>query len=93
MSDWDYLYGALELFTHNRKRNQIVMLQDIIFRIKESFNKEFEDLMKKRQNQIDAIGEKNKRIIEILQELKKEPDVFKAKPNMLENPERILTVE
>lgn len=44
-NDWNFLYGALELFTNNRKRNQIKLLHNIIFQIKEEFNKEFEKTM------------------------------------------------
>lgn len=50
LNEWEYLYGALELFTNNRKRSQIVLLHNIIFKIKEEYNKEFEKLMKLRAN-------------------------------------------
>ena len=40
-NEWDYLYGAFELFSNNRKRNQIYMLQNIIYSIKQQFNKEY----------------------------------------------------
>jgi len=45
LSEWDYLYGSLELFTNNRKRNQIVLIHNIIFCVKEEFNKEFDKMM------------------------------------------------
>jgi len=45
MNDWDFLYSALELFTNNRKRNQMVLLHNIIFKIKEEFNKEFNSML------------------------------------------------
>lgn len=50
MSDHDYLYGALELFTNNRKRNQIILLHNIIFNIKKEFNTEFEKMEKFRNS-------------------------------------------
>ena len=40
-------------------------MRHMILRIKETFNKEFEKLMKLRQNQGDIINDKNKRIEEI----------------------------
>ena len=49
LNDWDFLYGSFELFTENRKRNQIILVNNVIFNIKRAFNKEFEDMVKKRQ--------------------------------------------
>lgn len=94
LSDWDFLYGALDLFTNNRKRNQIILLHNVVFRIKEEFNKEFDKTMVQRQQQLDNLNDKNKRIDEILTELKKQQEVFEAKKNVLENPEeKILNVD
>lgn len=42
----DLLYGSFELFTPGRKRMQILLLQDVIFQLKEEFNAEFETLEK-----------------------------------------------
>lgn len=92
LSDWDYLYGALELFTNNRKRNQIILLNNIIFKIKEEFNQEFNKLQQFRINSLDNIIEKNKRIAEILDELHKDKaEIFDPKKNILENPEERVT--
>lgn len=95
MQEWDYLYGAMELFTNNRKRNQIVLLSNIIFKIKEEFNQEFTKVFQFRANSLDNIIEKNKRIVEILDELhSKKNEIFEPKKNILENPEeRILKVD
>ena len=38
------------------------MMKHMIMRIKETFNKEFEKIMKLRQTQSDLINDKNKRI-------------------------------
>ena len=43
--EWDYIYGSFELFTNNRKRSQIILLNNIIFSIKRAFNVEFEKMM------------------------------------------------
>lgn len=83
----------MDLFTNNRKRNQIILLQNIIFKIKEEFNKEFDKMTSSRQVQVDMIVEKNKRIEEILNELHRYEDVFEPNKNLLENPERILEVD
>jgi len=63
--EWSLLYNSFELYSDNSKRNQIVMMKHLIMRIKETFNKEFEKLLKYRQNQGDMINDKNKRIEEI----------------------------
>eukprot|EP00825_Cyclidium_porcatum_P004670 TRINITY_DN1220_c0_g1_i2.p1 TRINITY_DN1220_c0_g1~~TRINITY_DN1220_c0_g1_i2.p1 ORF type:complete len:1061 (-),score=222.02 TRINITY_DN1220_c0_g1_i2:1563-4745(-) len=95
MQEWDYLYGALELYSNNRKRNQIVLLNNIIFRVKEEFNQEFGKVLQFRNNSLDNVIEKNKRISEILEELHKDKsEIFDPKKNFLENPEeRILKVD
>jgi chromosome segregation ATPase len=88
------LYGALELFTNNRKRNQIVLLHNIIFSIKKEFNREFDKIMAHRQSSVDQLNDKNKRIEEILSELRKDRDIFEAKKNILENAEeKIMKVD
>lgn len=47
-----------------------------------------------RQTSIDQLNERNKRIDEILLELKKGSDIFQAKKNILENPEeRVIKVD
>ena len=52
LNEWDYLYGAFELFTNNRKRNQIYFIQNVIYKIKQEFNKEFEVLVQFRLTQV-----------------------------------------
>lgn len=46
--EWDYIYGSFELFSGNRKRNQMILLNNIIFSIKRQFNIEFEKMMQAR---------------------------------------------
>jgi len=91
--DFKYLYTAFDLFTNVRRRNQIIIIQSIIYRIKQEFNTEFESLMAQRVNSVDFINEKNKRIQEILTDLQKPINIFDPKKNFLENPENILTVK
>ncbi|KRX02904.1 WD40-repeat-containing domain [Pseudocohnilembus persalinus] len=94
LNEWKYLYGALELFTNNRKRNQIRLLHNIIFSVKEEFNKEFEKCMAQRSKELDQIQDRNKKIEEIYLELHKEPEYQEIKQNILEQPEKnILEVD
>jgi len=82
--EWDFIYGAFDLFTPNRKRTQIQILKNIIFRIKEKFNKEFEALVAARHQQVETINEKNNRIKEILETLQQEVILFKPRVNIFE---------
>jgi len=70
--------------TNNRKRNQIIIIKDLIFKIKEKFNKEFEFLSHERQRLIDTINEKNTRIKEIYETLKYDHELLKPRVNPLE---------
>jgi len=81
---WNNLYGAFELVTNNRKRSQILIMKDLIFKIKERFNKEFEALSHERQRLIDMVNEKNNRIREIYETLKYDNELFKPRVNPLE---------
>ena len=58
-------------------------MSNVIFKIKEAFNKEFNKLMKFRQNQNEMINDKNKRIIEICEELKRDNEIIVGKKNIL----------
>lgn len=81
---WNNLYGAFELVTNNRRRNQIIIIKDLIFKIKEKFNKEFEERSAERQRLIETINEKNNRIKEIYETLKNEGEYTKPRVNPLE---------
>lgn len=59
------------------------MMKNIITLIKKSFNKEFNKLIKFRQNQNEMISDKNKRIVEICEELKRENEVVVSRDNIL----------
>ena len=89
----DLLYGSFELFTAGRKRMQILLLQDVIFQLKEEFNAEFETLEKQKEQQTEQIIDKNSRIRELLEELKERRDIFEPPERPEEHPERILKVK
>ena len=73
--------------------NQIIMMQNLIIKIKEVFNGEFNKLMQYRQNQNELINDKNKRIVEICEELKKPQEMIIGQKNLFENPETLLEVK
>lgn len=41
---YDLLYDAFELYTDQRKRNQIELIREVIFELKRDFNEEFKAL-------------------------------------------------
>ena len=90
---WDLLYQPFELYTDSRKRMQIEMLHDVVFKLKEEYNKEFKDFQRLKDDQIFVIQEKNNRINEILEDLQQTDTLFEPKSHKLETPENILTVE
>jgi ribosomal protein L16 Arg81 hydroxylase len=64
----------------------------MMLRIKEAFNREFEKVLKLRQNQNEIINDKNKRIEEITEELKKGNETLRGRKNILESNESVLEV-
>ena len=69
------------------------MMKNIIQLIMKSFNKEFNKLLRYRQNQNEIINDKNKRIAEICEQLKRESEVIISRENILENNDKILQVK
>ena len=87
--DTSILYNQFELYTHEQKWTQIVLLNDLIYKIKEAFNKEFENVHQRKLQELSKIREKNMRIKQINSDLDDpnpiwEPDLTeKEKPLML----------
>jgi hypothetical protein len=90
--EWGLLYSAFELYCDNAKRNQIAMMRHLMLRIKETYNREFEKTLKLRQNQNELINDKNKRIQEICEELKRPNEALSGKRNLLETNDHVLAV-
>lgn len=67
--------------------------QDAIYRIKDVFNKEFDEVFAKKEQEISKIKEKNKRIVKILSDIDLDEPVFEPTFSVLEKPELLLTVE
>ncbi len=63
------LYNPLHLHSALRKRAQIVLLQDLIFHFKARFNREFDDLLHGKADEIAKIAERNAKISKIAAEL------------------------
>ena len=76
-----------------RKYDDICVLQDAIHRIKDVFNKDFEELFVKKEQEISKIKEKNKRIKKIIADLDLVEEVIEPSMGVAEKPEILLTVE
>lgn len=55
---YDLLYDAFELYTDQRKRNQIELIREVIFELKRDFNDEFKALNKAKEEETYKIKEK-----------------------------------
>lgn len=89
----ELFYSQFELHTREQKINQIVLLEDALYRIKQVFNKEFEDLFVKKEQEIGKINEKNKRIKKILADLDIVEGIVEPALSVAEKPEMLLTVK
>ena len=89
---WDYMYGALDLFSNKRKRCQIHLLKDLIFEIKKIYNEQYDLLAKERTKICEKVIEINNKITDTFEQLQKPRKLWKAKPNPLDNLDSILTV-
>nr|XP_034327595.1 cilia- and flagella-associated protein 43 isoform X6 [Crassostrea gigas] len=89
----ELFYSQFDLHTRDQKRSQIILLEDAIYRIKNTFNKEFDDVYQKKLSEISKIKDKNKRIVKILQDLDLTEEVVKPELSIYEDPESLLTVE
>ncbi|PIK58588.1 putative WD repeat-containing protein 96-like [Apostichopus japonicus] len=89
----ELFYSQFDLNTRPQKRNQIILIQDAIYRIKQQFNKEFSDTYKQREQEIARIEDKNQRIRKILEDLKTSEDIWQPQMDSDEKPEKLLTVD
>ncbi len=92
--DSPYFYNQFELNSPEQKWMQIVLLQDAIHRIKENFNKEFDQIMQRKLQDISKVKEKNLRLKQIKEDLNEEK-VFVKDPALsdVENPELLFEIK
>ena len=70
-----------------------IILQDCIYRIKETFNKEFSEAFRAKENEIARIREKNIRISKIINQLKLDDTLIEPTLDEDEQPDRLLVVD
>ncbi|XP_010283130.1 PREDICTED: WD repeat-containing protein 96, partial [Phaethon lepturus] len=91
--DTSILYHQWDLHTREQKVNQIVLLKDIIYKVKTAFNKEFDIVARQKEQEIARVKERNLRIREILAQLDLQMEVWEPALTDDEIPERALTVQ
>ncbi|XP_071605436.1 cilia- and flagella-associated protein 43 isoform X1 [Heliangelus exortis] len=91
--DTSILYHQWDLHTREQKVNQIVLLKDIIYKVKTAFNKEFDTVVQQKEQEIARVKERNLRIREILAQLDLQVEVWEPSLADDEKPERALTVQ
>ncbi|XP_009879924.1 PREDICTED: WD repeat-containing protein 96 [Charadrius vociferus] len=91
--DTSILYHQWDLHTREQKVNQIVLLKDIIYKVKTAFNKEFDIVARQKEQEIARVRERNLRIRKILAQLDLQVEVWEPALTDDEIPERALTVQ
>ena len=51
----DLFYNQFELYSREQKVTQIILLKDAIYRIKNTFNKEFDEVLKKKEQELSKV--------------------------------------
>ncbi|KAM7072607.1 cilia- and flagella-associated protein 43 isoform 1-T1 [Molossus nigricans] len=87
------LSSQLELHSREEKINQIILLKDIIYKVKTVFNNEFDTAFKHKEFEIARVKERNVRIQEIILDLELDEQVWQPEFDDCEKPERTLVVE
>ncbi|XP_056147897.1 cilia- and flagella-associated protein 43 [Lampris incognitus] len=87
------LYDQFSLNTREQKINQIILLQDVVFQVKMAFNTKFEAVYEQKQQEINRVKDKNKRIKEIMMKLDISEQLWEPSLSDNEQPEKTLTVE
>ncbi|XP_066211577.1 cilia- and flagella-associated protein 43 isoform X2 [Saccopteryx leptura] len=87
------LSSQLELHTREEKINQIILLKDIIYKVKIVFNNEFDAAYKQKEFEIARVKERNVRIQEIILDLELGESIWQPEFDDSEKPERTLVVE
>ncbi|KAM8781135.1 cilia- and flagella-associated protein 43 isoform 2-T2 [Rhynchonycteris naso] len=87
------LSSQLELHAREEKINQIILLKDIIYKVKTVFNNEFDAAYKQKEFEIARVKERNVRIQEIILDLELGESIWQPEFDDCEKPERTLVVE
>ncbi|XP_044516109.1 cilia- and flagella-associated protein 43-like [Gracilinanus agilis] len=87
------LNSQLDLYTRDEKINQIILLKDIIYKVKTIFNNEFNAAFQQKKLEITRVKEKNVRIREIVRDLQLGEEVWEPNIEACEKPAAVLKVK
>ncbi|KAM8852551.1 cilia- and flagella-associated protein 43 isoform 5-T5 [Synchiropus picturatus] len=87
------LYDQLTLQTTDQRINQIILLQDVIHRVKMAFNNEFDAVHRQKVQEISHVRDRNRQIREIMAELELKEDLWEPEMTVSEMPERLFSVD
>ena len=82
-----------QLHSNKRKRDQIILVQNTIRKLKLAFNKEFDDVYFAKKQEISRVSERLDRIRQILKDLKSPEETVVPSFRDIEQPECFLVVE
>ncbi|XP_058508068.1 cilia- and flagella-associated protein 43 isoform X2 [Solea solea] len=89
-----YIYDQFSLQTTGQMISQIILLQDVIYRIKTSFNAEFEAVQRQKLQELNRVKDRNRLIGDIMQKLDMDNEqLWEPSLSCSEWPERLLTVD
>uniref|UniRef100_G1SVP3 Cilia- and flagella-associated protein 43 n=1 Tax=Oryctolagus cuniculus TaxID=9986 RepID=G1SVP3_RABIT len=91
-ADISLLSSQLELHSREEKVNQIILLKDIIHKVKTVFNQEFDAAYKQKESEVARVKERNIRIKEIIRDLDLDETVWEPEFDDCEKPERTFVV-
>ncbi len=82
-----------QIFTACPPSSPLTYIQDCIYRIKESFNCEFDEVLRLKQAEIARVQERNVRIRTIISQLKLDDPLVQPSLDSDEQPDKLLTVQ
>lgn len=88
---WACLHNTMESCTVSLF--PFLVFQDIIYKLKTAFNKEFDRVVRQKEQEIARVKERNLRIQEILAQLELQVELWEPALTDDEMPERALTVQ
>ncbi|XP_053839965.1 cilia- and flagella-associated protein 43 [Vidua macroura] len=91
--DTSILYHQCDLHTKEQKLNQTILLKNVIYKVKTTFNEEFDIVVQQKEQEIARVKERNLKIQEILEQLELPVEVWEPVLTDDEMPERALTVQ
>ncbi|XP_070696760.1 cilia- and flagella-associated protein 43 [Pempheris klunzingeri] len=88
-----HIYDQFSLQTREQKINQMILLQDLIYRIKTAFNADFEAVHRQKTQELNHMRERNRHIRDIMLKLDMSKKLWEPSLTNSECPETLLSVD